>query len=112
MKTITYAVYDLCLYLKYIVPFRCKIEGLNYIKLSKIAKDFLLLDKFIKQSARLTLVQASKSPITLNWAFNKAESLQVMTKHMVFKPFVLSDGTQHERKNYAYISLWAMLHDS
>lgn len=61
MKTITYAVYDLCLHPEYIEPLREEIEGPKYIEFSKTAEGLPLLDSFIKESARLTPVEASKS---------------------------------------------------
>lgn len=63
MKTITYAVYDLCLHPEYIEALRDEIESSEYIEFSNTAQGLPLLDSFIKESARLTPVEASKSQI-------------------------------------------------
>lgn len=61
IKTLTYAVYDLCLHPEYVQPLREEIEGPKYIEFSKTAKGLPLLDSFIKESVRLTPTEASKS---------------------------------------------------
>lgn len=116
-KTLTYAVYDLCLHPEYVEPLREEIEGPKYIEFSKTAKGLPLLDSFIKESVRLTPTEASKSlRHTIKSGHPMIHELspffKVTTRCMALKPFVFTDGTRLERGDWACILLRAILHDS
>ncbi|KAI1412118.1 cytochrome P450 [Hypoxylon sp. FL1857] len=72
--TITFAIHDLCLHPEYIDPLRKELDG-NYETFERTAQGLLLLDSFIKESARLTPVEA------------------MSTRRSAIQPFTLSDGT-------------------
>lgn len=55
-----YAVHDLCLHPEYIVPLREELKA-QYPEFERTGKGLPLLDSFMKESARLTPVESSKS---------------------------------------------------
>ena len=56
-----YALHDLCLHPEYVAPLREELEA-QYGDFEKTGQGLHLLDSFIKESARLTPVEFSKSP--------------------------------------------------
>lgn len=60
MQTIVFAVHDLCLHPEYVAPLRIELER-DYAQFERTSQGLHLLDSFIKESARLTPVEASKS---------------------------------------------------
>jgi cytochrome P450 len=61
--TIVFAVHDLCLRPEYMAPLRHELDE-NYLEFERTGRGLDLLDSFIKESARLTPVEASKSIYT------------------------------------------------
>lgn len=57
MKTITFAIHDLCLHPEYVEPLRKELQE-SYEEFEHTGKGLPLLDSFIKESARLTPVEA------------------------------------------------------
>lgn len=62
-QTITFAIHDICLHPEYVEPLRRELEG-EYSVFERTAQGLPLLDSFIKESARLTPVEASKEPLS------------------------------------------------
>ncbi|KAL2811219.1 hypothetical protein BDW59DRAFT_168043 [Aspergillus cavernicola] len=56
--TVTFAIHDLCLHPEYTEPLRAELEA-QYIQFLKSGRGLPLLDSFIKDSSRLTLVESS-----------------------------------------------------
>ncbi|RYP38346.1 hypothetical protein DL767_002586 [Monosporascus sp. MG133] len=73
--TIVFAVHDLCLHPEYIAPLRIELER-DYSQFERTAQGLNLLDSFIKESARLTPVEA------------------MSTRRSALQPFEFSDGTK------------------
>jgi hypothetical protein len=65
LKTVTYALLDLCLHPEYMEPLRDELEGPEYIKFAETAVGLPLLDSLIKESARMHPIDSSKPPL---WA--------------------------------------------
>lgn len=59
-QTITFAIHDLCLHPEYMDPLR-KEANVHYKEFERTGQGLPLLDSFIKESARLTPVESSKS---------------------------------------------------
>lgn len=59
--TTTFAIQDLCLHPEYVEPLRTEIEGPAYTIFESTAQGLPLMDSFIKESARLTPLESSKS---------------------------------------------------
>jgi len=59
-QTIVYVIHDLCLHPEYIEPLRRELET-SYEEFQRTGQGLPLLDSFIKESARLTPVESSKS---------------------------------------------------
>ena len=57
-KTITFAIHDLCLHPEYVGPLREELQGNQYAEFEQTARGLPLLDSFVKESARLTPVEA------------------------------------------------------
>ena len=60
LKTISFAIHDLCLHPEYVEPLRKELQSSQYEAFEKAAQGLSLLDSFIKESARLTPVESSK----------------------------------------------------
>ncbi|RYP11200.1 hypothetical protein DL765_007853 [Monosporascus sp. GIB2] len=73
--TITFAIHDLCLNPQYLEPLRKELIT-GYEEFERTSTGLPLLDSFIKESARLTPVEAQS------------------TRRSALKPFILSDGTK------------------
>ncbi|CAG9998323.1 unnamed protein product [Clonostachys byssicola] len=73
--TITFAIHDLCLHPEYVEPLRNELVQ-GYAEFERTSVGLPLLDSFIKESARLTPVEAQSS------------------RRSVLKPFTFSDGTK------------------
>ncbi|KAL2283202.1 hypothetical protein FJTKL_10088 [Diaporthe vaccinii] len=73
--TITFAIQDLCLHPEYLEPLRQELND-GYVGFEHTGLGLPLLDSFIKESARLTPVEAQS------------------TRRSALKPFTLSDGTK------------------
>lgn len=58
-QTITFAIEDLCLHPEYVSPLREELAG-GYGDFEKTGQGLPFLDSFIKESARMTPVEASK----------------------------------------------------
>lgn len=58
-QTITFAIHDICLHPEYVEPLRREHDD-QYSVFERTAQGLPLLDSFIKESARLTPVEASK----------------------------------------------------
>lgn len=89
--TIVYVVHDLCLHPEYLEPLRKELEE-SYADFEKTGKGLPLLDSFIKESARLTPVESSKSIFHTTFvccSTNEAVSI----RRSALKPFSLSDGS-------------------
>ncbi|KAK4033683.1 cytochrome P450 [Parachaetomium inaequale] len=80
--TITYALQDLCLHPEYTSPLRLEIER-DYARFEKSGHGLPLLDSFIKESARLSPVEAQS------------------TRRCALRPFSLSDGTKIDVGDWA-----------
>jgi hypothetical protein len=62
LQTITYALYDLCVHPEYVGPIREEMERLVTSQNSQNAgKEMPLLDSFLKESTRLTPLEASRT---------------------------------------------------
>lgn len=60
VQTITFAIHDLCLHPEYVEPLREKLVA-GYDQFERTGSGLPLLDSFIKESARLTPVEARES---------------------------------------------------
>lgn len=63
-QTIVYVIHDLCLHPEYIEPLRNELKA-SYAEFEHTGRGLPLLDSFIKESARLTPVESSKSSLAL-----------------------------------------------
>lgn len=61
--TITFAIHDLCLHPEYVAPLLEELEQKEYMHFERTANGLPLLDSFIKESARLTPVEACMFPL-------------------------------------------------
>ena len=59
-QTTTFAIHDLCLHPEYKEPLLREVTGHDYEEFERTAHGLPLLDSFVKESARLTPVEASK----------------------------------------------------
>ncbi|KAI0893525.1 cytochrome P450 [Annulohypoxylon nitens] len=92
--TIVFAVHDLCLHPEYIAPLRVELER-GYSQFERTAQGLDLLDSFIKESARLTPVEASKLQQSCQTQFKRtSDCLLVSTRRSALQPFEFSDGTK------------------
>ncbi|KAJ8133116.1 hypothetical protein O1611_g504 [Lasiodiplodia mahajangana] len=73
--TITFALHDLCLHPEYAQPLRRELSE-HYVQFEQTGVGLPLLDSFIKESARLTPIEAQS------------------TRRGVLQPFTFSDGTR------------------
>ncbi|KAG8158165.1 hypothetical protein KVR01_011926 [Diaporthe batatas] len=71
--TITFAIHDLCLHPEYVQPLREELHA-GYAEFERTSTGLPLLDSFIKESARVTPVEA------------------MSTRRAALKPFTLSNG--------------------
>jgi hypothetical protein len=60
-QTVTYALFDLCLHPEYIEALRAEVDGSAFEDFVRTTKGLPLLDSFIKESSRLSPIEASKS---------------------------------------------------
>lgn len=56
----TYALYDLCQHKEYLEPLRAEMQSVEFEKLSRTSQGMPLLDSFIKESTRLSPMEASE----------------------------------------------------
>ncbi|KAI0396783.1 cytochrome P450 [Xylariaceae sp. FL0594] len=73
--TITFAIHDICIHPEYVEPIRAELVQ-GYEQFERTGLGLPLLDSFIKESARLTPVEAQS------------------TRRSALEPFTLSDGTK------------------
>ncbi|KAF4633231.1 hypothetical protein G7Y89_g4888 [Cudoniella acicularis] len=88
--TITFAIHDLCLHPGYVEPLRRELQC-GYADFERTATGLPLLDSFIKESARLTPVEAQS------------------TRRSALQPFSLSDGTRLEVGDWACTPVRAIM---
>ncbi|KAK4185240.1 Ent-kaurene oxidase [Podospora australis] len=90
--TVTFAIHDLCLHPEYVEPIRQELLA-GYADFEKTGLGLPLLDSFIKESARITPVEAQS------------------TRRAALRPFTLSDGTKLNVGDWACTPVRAMMHD-
>ncbi|KAM7184927.1 Ent-kaurene oxidase [Rhypophila sp. PSN 637] len=90
--TITFAIHDLCLHPEYLEPIRHELLA-GYADFEKTGLGLPLLDSFIKESARITPVEAQS------------------TRRAALRPFTLSDGTKLNVGDWACTPVKAMMHN-
>ncbi|KAI0435910.1 cytochrome P450 [Xylaria telfairii] len=90
--TITFAIHDLCLYPEYLEPLRKELQDC-YEQFTHTAEGLPLLDSFIKESARLTPVEA------------------MSTRRLALQPFTFSDGTSLSVGDWACTPVQAIMQD-
>ncbi|CAH0051924.1 unnamed protein product [Clonostachys solani] len=90
--TVTFAIHDLCLYPEYVEPLRAELQA-GYAEFEKTGKGLPLLDSFIKESARLTPVEAQS------------------TRRSALQPFMLSNGLKLEVGDWACTPVRAIMQD-
>jgi cytochrome P450 len=88
--TITFAIHDMCLHPEYVEPLRQELEQ-GYAEFERTGTGLPLLDSFIKESARLTPVEAQS------------------TRRSALQPFKLSDGTKLEVGDWACTPVRAIM---
>ncbi|KAI0409850.1 cytochrome P450 [Xylaria palmicola] len=90
--TITFAMHDICLHPEYVDPLRNELQE-RYQDFKHTAEGLPLLDSFIKESARLTPVEA------------------MSTRRLALKPFTFSDGTFLNIGDWACTPVQALMKD-
>jgi cytochrome P450 len=88
--TITFAIHDMCLHPEYVEPLRQELQQ-GYAEFERTGTGLPLLDSFIKESARLTPVEAQS------------------TRRSALQPFKLSDGTKLEVGDWACTPVRAIM---
>jgi cytochrome P450 len=90
--TITFAIHDLCLHPEYAEPMRQELLA-GYADFEKTGLGLPLMDSFIKESARITPVEAQS------------------TRRAALRPFTFSDGTKLNIGDWGCTPVKAIMHD-
>ncbi|TRX87721.1 hypothetical protein FHL15_011383 [Xylaria flabelliformis] len=91
--TVTYVMFDLCAHPEYVEPLRKEVESPEFDKFMKTTKGLPLLDSFIKESSRLSPIEAMSG------------------RRQALKDFVFSDGTQVKKGDWTCVPAKAVLND-
>jgi cytochrome P450 len=113
IQTITYALYDLCLHPEYVEPLRKEVdpEGKAWIHFIDTVQGLPLLDSFMKESARLTPVEASECCTIGSNTSVSTDTSEVTTRRKALKPFSFTGGKTLNTGDWACIPVQAMLQD-
>ncbi|KAI0865027.1 cytochrome P450 [Xylaria cubensis] len=91
--TVTYVMFDLCAHPEYVEPLRKEVESPEFDEFMKTTKGLPLLDSFIKESSRLSPIEAMSG------------------RRQALKDFVFSDGTQVKKGDWTCVPAKAVLND-
>ncbi|CAG8952927.1 hypothetical protein HYFRA_00007642 [Hymenoscyphus fraxineus] len=91
--TVTYTLFDLCEHPEYIEPLRNEIESSEFDAFMRTTKGLPLLDSFMKESSRLSPIEAMSG------------------RRQALKDFTFTDGTQVKTGDWACVPTKAMLAD-
>ncbi|KAI1740381.1 cytochrome P450 [Xylaria scruposa] len=91
--TVTYVMFDLCAHHEYVEPLRKEVESSEFDEFMKTTKGLPLLDSFIKESSRLSPIEAMSG------------------RRQALKDFVFSDGTQVKKGDWTCVPAKAVLND-
>ncbi|CAG9957158.1 unnamed protein product [Clonostachys rosea f. rosea IK726] len=119
--TVTFAIHDLCLYPEYVEPLRAELRA-EFTAFERTGKGLPLLDSFIRESARLSPVEARElfHPYHLSLiAKEKAIIRQIAnlpilsesTRRSALQPFTFSNGLKLEVGDWACTPVRAIMQD-
>lgn len=91
--TTTYVLFDLCSHPEYVAPLRKEVESDQFGDFMNTTKGLPLLDSFIKESSRLSPIEAMSG------------------RRQALKDFSFSDGTKISQGSWACVPAKAMLKD-
>ncbi|KAI0842314.1 cytochrome P450 [Hypoxylon sp. FL0890] len=91
--TVTYVLFDLCIHPEYVEPLRKEVESSEFDIFMRTTRGLPLLDSFIKESSRLSPIEAMSG------------------RRQALKDFAFSDGTQVKKGDWACVPAMAILHD-
>ncbi|KAI0384947.1 cytochrome P450 [Hypomontagnella monticulosa] len=91
--TITYVLFDLCDQPEYIEPLRKEVEGPEFDHFMSTTKGLSLLDSFMKESSRLSPIEAMSG------------------RRQALKDYTFSDGTRVKKGDWACVPAKAILRD-
>uniref|UniRef100_A0A0B7KLU2 Cytochrome P450 n=2 Tax=Bionectria ochroleuca TaxID=29856 RepID=A0A0B7KLU2_BIOOC len=121
LTTVTFAIHDLCLYPEYVEPLRAELRA-EFTAFERTGKGLPLLDSFIRESARLSPVEARElfHPYHLSLiAKEKAIIRQIAnlpilsesTRRSALQPFTFSNGLKLEVGDWACTPVRAIMQD-
>ena len=84
----------------------------QYTEFERTGLGLPLLDSFIKESARLTPVESSKSPPACQYPNSMLRYITVSMRRCATQPFAFSDGTALAVGDWACVPVKAIMQDS
>ncbi|KAF2116757.1 cytochrome P450 [Lophiotrema nucula] len=105
--TIVYVIHDLCFHPEYVELLRQELE-ISYENFERTGQGLPLLDSFIKESARLTPVESSKSKAPSVSRILTNVPFQMSVRRCALQPCTLYNGTQLGVGDWTWVPLAAL----